>query len=278
MKLIAFSKHFKEKPIEDLIAIAKANRLDGWDVCVRPGYPINPDNAADDLPRVQKQFQDNGLCIPMVTGNFDLLYCDHPTARPILAAMAKADIGFLKLGYYMFDPLKDDYWRYVDRIRWALDGWQYLSRQYGIRICYHTHSERCMGMTCGMLAHLIRGFDPKCIGAYIDPAHLVVEGEEFAFGLQIVKEYLSLVAMKDVYIHREQADGHGKAKLQWLQSGEGMVDWTTVMQDLVRVGYDGPMSVHCEFVQPEDPQFDQKVAREIAFYRDLTGKFWPLAK
>ena len=75
---------------------------------------------------------------------------------------------------------------------------------------------------------------------------------------------------------REDAGGHGRRKTTFLQSGEGMVDWTTVLGDLARVAYDGPMSVHCEFVQATDPQFMEKVTKEIAFFRTMTGKYWPL--
>jgi sugar phosphate isomerase/epimerase len=276
MKLIAFSKHFKEKQPAELAAIAHQRGLDGWDLCVRPGYPVSPANAAATLVQTKRMFEAEGLDIPMVTGNFDLLAIDNPTARPLLAAMDTAGIRALKLGYWSFDPWKKDYWREVDRIRFALDGWQQLARQHNIRICYHTHSERCMGMDAGMIMHLLRGFDPRYIGAYIDPAHLLVEGEEFAVALAIVGQYLSLIALKDVLITREDKDGHGKAKLNWVGAPAGMVDWTTVLGDLARVAYDGPMSVHCEFVQANDQQFMEKVTKEIAFFRMITGKFWPL--
>lgn len=278
MKLIAFSKHFKEKSPQQLIDIAHQVKLDGWDLCVRPGYPVCPDNAGTELPAVARQMAAQGLEVCMVTGNFDLVTIDHPTTKPILTAMDRADIRFLKLGYFGFDPLKQDYWKEVERIRYALDGWQQLARQYNVRVCYHTHSERCMGLNGAALAHLVRGFDPKYIGAYIDPAHLVVEGEEFSVGLAMVREYLSLVALKDVLLTREEKDGHGKMKLNWLAAPGGMVDWTTVFGELVRVGYDGPISIHCEFAQPTDPQFMEKVSGEIAFFREITAKFWPLKK
>lgn len=278
MKLIAFTKHFKKFSPVQLIDIAHEAQLDGWDLCVRPGYPVNPDNAAIELPAVERQMAAQGLAIPMVTGNFDLKFPDHPTARPILSAMDKADIRFLKLGYYGFDPVKQDYWKEVEMVRFAFDGWQQLARQYNVKVCYHTHSERCMGLTCGAIMHLLRGFDPRYIGAYIDPAHLVVEGEEFPVGLAMVRDYLSLVAVKDVIITREEKNGHGKAKLAWLGAPAGMVDWTAVFEELVRVGYDGPISVHCEFVQETDPQFMEKVSKEVAFFRKETAKYWPLKK
>ena len=134
MKLVVFSKMFKDKTPQELIEIAQANGFDGYDLCVRPEYPVNPDNATDKLPEVAKLFADQGLTIPMITGNFDLLTPDHPTAEPILAAMDKADVRLVKLGYFRFDPGKQDYWEEVDRVRSAFDGWQKLGKQYNVKI------------------------------------------------------------------------------------------------------------------------------------------------
>lgn len=52
----------------------------------------------------------------MLTGDSKLLFPDD-TAKLILAAMDKADVRLIKLGYFMFDPLKQNYWQEVDRIR-----------------------------------------------------------------------------------------------------------------------------------------------------------------
>ena len=45
MKLIVFSKMFKDKNPEDLVNLAQEYGFEGYDLCVRPGYPVSPDNA-----------------------------------------------------------------------------------------------------------------------------------------------------------------------------------------------------------------------------------------
>jgi len=266
MKVIVFSKMFRDKSVDELIELAEAYGLEGYDLCVRPGYPINPDNAGEQLTAAVKQMNKAGLSIPMVTGNFDLLAPEHATARPILAAMDRAGVRLIKLGYFAFDPLKDDYWAEVSRIRRLFGGWENLGREYGVKICYHTHSHRCMGLNCGMLAHLIEGFDPQYIGAYIDPGHMAIEGEEFALGAAIVRRYLSILGMKDSIVKREAANGHGRKVADFVPAGEGMVNWTAVFDDLARMGFDGPLSVHCEFtIAPE--AFMQTFRREVAFFK-----------
>lgn len=271
MKLILFSKMLKEKSVPELADLALQLGLEGYDLCVRPGYPVSPDNAATELVKAVRLLGERGLAIPMVTGNFDLLLPDHPTATPLLAAMEQAEVRLLKLGYFGFDPLKQDYWQEVDRIRRALEGWEKLGASHGVKVCYHTHSHRCMGLNAGMMAHLLKGFDPRHIGAYLDPGHLVVEGEEFAVALAILKEYLSIVALKDVWRRRVEKNGHGAAQNEWVEAGQGMVDWGTVFADLNRSGFAGPLSVHCEFhCAPE--QFLGAVQREVQFFRNQRAR------
>jgi sugar phosphate isomerase/epimerase len=181
--------------------------------------------------------------------------------------MDKADVRLIKLGYFSFDPATMDYWAEVERIRGLFAGWEKLAREYGVKVCYHTHSHRCMGLNCGMLAHLLQGFDPQYLGAYIDPGHMNIEGEEFAVGAAIARPWLSIVALKDSLAFRVETEaGHGRKGAHWLPAGRGTVDWTAVFDELARIGYQGPLTVHCEFeVAPE--AFAATFRDEVAFYR-----------
>jgi len=266
MKLILFSKMWKDAAIDTMIRMAHDWDLDGFDLCVRPGYPINPDNAAKALPEAVARFKQEGLCVPMVTGNFDLLEPEHPTAEPILAAMDKADIRLLKLGYFKFDPETVDYPAEMRRVRGILKRWETLGRRYGVKICNHTHSERCLGLNGAAMAALLDGLDPAIMGAYMDPGHLVYEGEAFDTALAMVRQHLSIVAVKDVLLERVEKNGHGSIKPNWVPSGQGMVDWTQFFDVLRQHAYDGPVSVHCEF-EVEAGRRDEAGRAEVAFFR-----------
>jgi sugar phosphate isomerase/epimerase len=120
--------------------------------------------------------------------------------------------------------------------------------------------------------HLIRGFDPRYIGAYIDPLHMTIEGEEFPVGVAMVKEYLSIVALKDILITREEINGHGRKAVEVVPSGEGMVDFSAVFSELKRVQYQGPLTVHCEFENAGDKLLGL-IQHEITFFRGLQAKY-----
>ena len=271
MQLIAFSKLFKDKSIPELVEMAHDYGLDGYDLCVRAEYPVNPDNAAEELPGAVQTMRDGGLDIPMVTAEGSLLEPDDPTAEPILSAMDQADVRRIKLGYWRYDPAEGDYWEEVDRIRKLFEGWEEMGRKHNVKVCYHTHSNRCMGLNCSCMMHLLQGFDPEFIGAYIDTGHMAVEGEEWAFGIAMVRDYLSMVALKDSIALREEKNDHGAPKRVFPPAGEGIVDWTAVFAELVRIGFDGPLSAHCEF-KVEDDKFEETARREIGFFREHLDK------
>lgn len=271
MKLLVFSKMLQEKGIAELIELAQRHGYDGYDLAVRPGHPVNPDNAAAALPQAQTQMAQAGLQIGMVTGNFDLLTADHPLAEPLLAAMDSADVRLLKLGYFRFEPQTMDYWEQVDSVRRAFSAWEKLASIYNVKICYHTHSHYCMGLNAAALMHLLRDFDPAYLGAYLDPGHFAVDGEPFDFGLAMAREHLSILSVKDVLVERVEKNGHGAAKALWVAAGEGIVDWTAVFGELRRIEYDGFLSIHCEYDIEDDEDWFDTFVREVAFFRKMRG-------
>ena len=50
MKYIMFTKHLEGLDVEDIISALKSVGVEGADLCVRPGYPVNPENAEKQLP------------------------------------------------------------------------------------------------------------------------------------------------------------------------------------------------------------------------------------
>ena len=269
MQLIVFSKMLREKSVAELIELARRHGYDGYDLAVRPGHPVNPDNAAQALPQAQEEMARAGLRIGMVTANFDLLTADHPLAGPLLAAMDAADVRLLKLGYFRFDPETMAYWEQVESVRRAFAAWEKLARVHNVKICYHTHSHYCMGLNAAALMHLLRDFDPACLGAYLDPGHFAVDGEPFDFGLAMARRYLSILSMKDVLVERVSRNGHGAARARWVAAGEGLVDWTAVFAELRRIRYDGFLSIHCEYELADGADWFDAFAREVAFFRRM---------
>lgn len=272
MKLILFSKMLQDRSVDELADLATTLGIDGYDLAVRPGHPVNPDNVAEALPQATSTLRDRGLDIPMITANTDLVDPDGAGVDDLLAAMAAAGVPQVKLGYYKLD-VAADYWASVDACRSRLAGWSKKAQSHGVQVVYHTHSNRCMGLNGGMLAHLLQGLDTKGVGAYLDTGHLTSEGEEFAVAQAMHRQHLAAVSLKDFLLLREEHNGHGRKKRHVVEAGQGMTDFSAAFECLHASNYTGPASIHCEFdVAAAD--FAAAVAREAAFFITLRQRIF----
>jgi sugar phosphate isomerase/epimerase len=269
MRIVVFSKFFRDLDAHGLAEVGASIGCEGWDLAVRKGYPVNPDNALTELPRAARALADAGQPVCSVTGDFDVLLPESPNAEPLLRAMDAADVRLLKLGYFLLEP-GDDYWDEVDRVRAALVGWQTLGRTYGVKIVYHTHSGGSyLGTNASALMHLLRDLDPSHIGAYLDPGHLRVNGEAFPFAVAMAGRYLSMVALKDCRPRWRPDVDEGRVEWDWVLAGQGGVEWGTVFSTLTRAGFVGPCSVHAEFEVPRHAPglFLEMVRADVAYFR-----------
>ena len=255
--IIHFSKIFPDANAAELIRRAEITGAEGYDLAVRPGYAVGPDNV-EELPAFVKTLRDANLAVPMITAPGDFLSPQDELAPRYLKAMAEAEVPLIKLGYFKFDPHRD-YWKAVDEARRALAGWEKLAREYEVTVCYHTHSGPCMGQNASALAHLIHGFDPQYIGGYLDPCHLRLCGEEFPFAAAVIGEQLKIVSLKDVTTPPRQL----------VPAGEGHVKWDEVFGVLAARNFDGPLTVHTEFELPDGDSALPLVAEEISYFKKL---------
>ncbi len=277
LPVISFNKHFQALTVEQLIEQAHQLGFEGYDLCCRAGYVVNPDNVRAALPKAVDQLQRAGLVVPMLTAAGDLVEPTQPTARPILAAMQEAGIGLLKPGYYTIDNAKDDYWEKVDYVRRQFDGWAKLGEKHGVKICYHTHSHpSLMGLNAAAVMHLVQGFDPRWIGVYLDPGHLIIDGEHPDIAINMVKRYLAVIGLKDM--RKEQNPIGPGYRMIITRAGLGFVDWENFFVNLRRVNFTGPLSIHGEHDRnyPQNEQgkaeYVASLAHEAALFKRLRDR------
>ncbi len=242
---IFFTKQLREMDVEETGREVEAMGFEGLDVAVRPGYCVNPDNVAKALPQAVADWADMGLAVPMVTTPGDFTDPEAPVAETLLAACAEAGVHEIKLGYWKY--AERGYWQQVDAIRTALDGFAALAEKHGVRCALHTHSGTFYGLNAAAVMHLVAGRDPRFIGVYLDPGHLSVNGEPVAMDIDMVADYLCLVAVKNfVYVSKEQ-----EGEVTWTRAlvslRKGLVDWPAAIEALKAAGYDGPLSLHSEY-------------------------------
>jgi sugar phosphate isomerase/epimerase len=253
---IMFTKHLEGYDLNQVIDALQRGGVQGADLCVRPGYPVNPENAAKELPKAAKQFEAAGLSIPLVTTPGDFGDPENPQARILFEACGEAGVQFIKLGYWFVED--DDYWATVDTCRRRLEGFARLSEKTGVRAIVHNHSGLSMGLNSSAVMNLVKGFDPGQIGVYTDVGHLTLVGEPYPLAFNIVKEYMAAVAFKDLIRHRCVENGAIKWIVDVVPFGQGYSDFPVAVDLLKKQGFQGPISFHCEYGRlPPESVVDQ---------------------
>ena len=257
MEIVLNSKFFTELSVEQLGEKTIELGYDGVDICVRPGHPIHVDNVVEALPKAMKVWQGQNLTCPLATAATDITDPNAPEVEGLYAACAEAGIPRLKIGFWRFNE-REDYWKVIDAARRELEGFSAFSERYGVQTCYQIHSGPCIGSNCAGLMHLIRGFDPQHIGAYPDPGHLLLDGEDWAMGLAMIGDYLSVIGIKDS-LYLSQPDHTPPYVPCFVKMGDGGVDWHRYLGLLCESGFDGPLTVHTEY------RFDESIIRQVGY-------------
>lgn len=247
MQFIMFTKHLEGFDLPQIVAGIKSVGLDGADLCVRPGYPITPENSDQMLKKAVQMFADEGLSVPLVTtpGNFtDPKAAD---AERLYAACGEAGVRLLKLGYWVMKP-DEDYWKKADGVLKALKGFAKLSRKYGVKSLVHTHSGPYMGLNVSAGLQLVGEFEPEEVGLFLDAGHLTMCGEPMFMAISMGGKYVSCFAFKDLVRLPGSWGGREVYYPHTRRLGWGAVDWDEVVKSIIDAGLqDLPISLHSEY-------------------------------
>lgn len=258
MDIILNSKFFGALSVEQLGIKVLDLGYDGLDINIRPNHPVNPSNALETLDKAVKLWSEIGVSCPMATAPIDMVDPERPDAKLIYEACRKAGVPRLKIGFWGFSP-GDNYWNSIDKARFALERFERLSDDTGVQTCYQIHSGPNLGSNCAGLSHLIRGFDPRLIGAYPDVGHIALDGEDWAMGFSMINEYISVLGAKDVRHAPASVEQSPPYVPKFVKLGSGSIDWDRCLGALVRLGFDGPISVHTEY------EFDETIIRRVGY-------------
>lgn len=260
-----FTKFLRRQSVPELIGTLKRIGLDGADMAVRPGYPVNPDNVRKALPEAAKQFRDAGLTIGLVTAPTDFVDPKVRFADELWAACHDAQISHVKIGYWQYRGR--DYWKLMDAARKALDGYHDLAQRFGVKAALHTHSGDLVPVNAAVLMDLLKGRSASSFAAYLDPGHLNLNGEPLDMAFDMSSEFLSLVAVKDS-IAFKPADGKARGA-HFVPLGEGTVDWAQMMHLLKARNFDGALSLHSEYEEMPEDKLIEQTTKDLVYLKSI---------
>jgi len=256
MQFIMFTKHVQEYDLPKLVKALKSIGLDGADLCVRPGYPVTPENSLKMLPEAVKAFAAEGMKVPLITTPGNFRDPNDKLSETVFEACGKAGVKLIKLGYWVMEPT-GDFWKLFAECRKALEGFAKLGKKYGVKAVMHTHSGAYMFLNASAAYQLADGIDPKEIGVFLDTGHLTMCGEPIHMAISIVKKYLSCFAFKDLLRMPTKVETPEAYVCETRKLGWGDVNWTTVCKALINAKVDDlPISLHSEYNFPADSVVD----------------------
>ncbi len=264
MKLIVFAKMFQKLPLSEFGEIMADIGFEGVDLTVRPGGYISPEEVKEKLPEAIEILNSKGLSVPMITTS--ITNANEPYAEETFKVASECGVKYLKLGYWMyrgFGFLRSQ----MEDVRGKLEKIQELSRKYGVTAGVHIHSGMYMSAEPAILWEILKEFDPDLIGAYIDPGHMVVEGglAGWLMGMDILADHIRMVAVKDFGWFKEG----GRWIARVVPMGEGLVPWRKVFEILKRIGFKGPVSVHCEYEEMPLREIIEQAKRDLNYVKEI---------
>lgn len=252
MQIIRFTKFWNHLDVHGLGQQAQTLGYDGLDLAVRDGHAISPTNVVADLSEAVQSWKDVGIECPMISAGTSLTNPTDPETIALFEAAATADIPRIKIGYFTYTPgdVFDESWTHSRRM---LEGFEKLSQSTGVQTLYHTHSGRCLGSNCAGLRHLLEGYEPIHIGAYVDLGHLAINGEDVQMGLPMLRDRLSVVGAKDAHHIRDPRPQPRAAFAdKFVLLGQGAAEWPEAIALLKSWGFSGPLTIHTEYTMDQD--------------------------
>ena len=132
-----------------------------------------------------------------------------------------------------------------------------LAEKFGLKAVFHTLSSHLWGtipvlnapygFSGSSMMHLIADIDPRHVGAYIDPAHLSLDGEPLELALNILKDRVAIVAVKNMVYHPRSDGDMTVWNHEVCPLPDGLVDWRAAIASLRAAGYDGWLNLHAEY-------------------------------
>jgi len=274
MKLLMFSKMLKNiggLNVDEAGEYIAKMGFDGVDLTVRPGGHVLPQNVSKELPRALEILNLKGLSVPMITSS--ITSAEEKFAEEVFKTASECGVQFIKLGYWRYEGF-GTIRKQIERVRNEnLKGICRLSEEYNVTAGIHIHSGDFLTSNPVVVYLLLRDYDPSHLCAYIDPGHMAVEGglSGWKIGMDILREHIRMVAVKDFGWFQETDPGTGekKWKVRTVPLSEGLVPWKEIFEYLKRLNFDGPVSLHSEYHDVDLQGLIRRTESDLQYLKEI---------
>lgn len=255
LQFSVFTKPWR-MPLPELARFVSGLGFDGIELPVRPGYQVEPEHIARDLPEAVRLLADFGLTITSVAGTTD---------AATISACADCGIPVLRT---MVPVGPEGYWAAEEQSRQDYDALLPLLESSGVKIGVQNHYGRYVCHALG-LRHLLEPYDPHLIGAVWDAAHTALNGEEPELAIEIIWPHLAMVNLKNAFWRPVSGPETTPVEWEayWTDGRHGLASWPRVAKELKRREYKGVICLTAEYT--DEYAVNRLIAEDLAFAKSL---------
>ena len=243
-KICVFTKPFQTLTYTQLAERIAAIGFDGIEAPIRDGGHIEPAAVEDELPKMVEALKTHGLEITVMTSSVNDVR--DPLTERVLRTAAGLGVKRYRMKYFKYDMSKPvakqlKEWRPMFRDLAA------MNKEFGITGMYQNHSGvNYLGASLWDLLEVLDGINPAHIGVAYDIRHATVEGgTSWPLTFRAILPHLATVYFKDFE--------WGDKKPANVPLGEGRVDGPGFVNLLRKAKYNGPISLHEEYLSHKNP-------------------------
>lgn len=236
-----FSKPLDKYDFAFMCDCLKGAGIEGFDLTVRKGGKVEPNNVESMLPDLAEKASKQNLAIDMMVT--DIVSADDPNTERVIKTASATGIKHYRLGYYEFD-FKAGILESLEKHKTSLKEISKLNKKYNIHGGYQNHAGTRVGGPVWDLYKLLEDLPPEYTGCQYDVRHAMVEGaNSWVIGLRLIYPWIKTLAIKDF----TWLSGPGKPGAVTVPMGEGMVNWDLFFKTAKELNISGPLTLHIEY-------------------------------
>ncbi len=275
-KIYYFSKDLDKYETEFMAETLSLAGVDGFDLTVRPGGKVEPEEVTDELPKVVETGNKHNLATHLiVTG---ITGTEDPLTEEVLITASALGVKHYRLGYYDYD-LSAGVLKSLENIKSRLKSLSDMNRHFNIQAGYQNHSGGRVGSPGWDVWELVKDFPVETISSQFDVRHAKVEGNRsWIFVLHLLSRNIGSLAIKDFTWHVE----NGRARIVNVPLGEGLVDFNLYFRTLKELKVNVPITLHVEYplLTAKEESFAllakqkiivDKIKNDVQFIRNMTA-------
>lgn len=245
-KVNKYPINFFTKPLDhyepDFIAkTLSLSGVEGFDLTVRPGGIVEPENIEEDLPKIIEAGMRHNVVTKMIVTS--IKDTSERLTNKTLKVASQNGVNHYRLGYYDYD-FKKGILKSLSEVKPQLQRLAQLNSELNIQGGYQNHSGIMVGAPMWDLWQLIHDISPKLISNQFDVRHAVTEGNSsWILSMNLLSKNIGSLAIKD-FVWKVS---NGKARVVGTPLGEGIVDFDLYFKTIKELNIIAPITLHIEY-------------------------------